>query len=754
MARIASRRRRSAVGGPHGSGSGGRGRAMRIRELQLIAFGRFTDVTLDFAADAGRLSIVYGPNEAGKSTALRAISALLFGIPGQTDDDYLHQYGAMRIGAVLARGDGAVGHFVRRKGNKDTLLDADGSPVIEDRVRDFLGGMDRERFMAAFALDHETLRMGGQELLEGRGDVGESLFAGATGIVGIRRLRQQLEEDAGKIWKPRAQSLPLAEAMKHLDEARKLRSGDTLSARQWKEVTDRVEGLERECTGLRERRAALESASRRIERRLAAMPKVRERALLLQERGELGDVILLPSGATSERERAERNKRDASDLIVEASDAIKGLRAKLEALSPPDAWLKAEGSIEGLNGPYGAYVKAMNDVPLRRAEADRSRREAAGRLRDVRPDLTLNDAESLRLSMQTRAKIESLADEGTRLSLECSTAREECRKAEGEATDLEARLTGMQAVADPSNLRACLQSEREHAADERELPGLQAKRKHEAEQIGVEQRRIGLAGRDLQEVDALPVPSAEAIEDLRSQLDAAGRRQDDAEKEVGRARADLAGTERDIEALRSAGEVPLEADLDEARGRREAGWRLVRASWLDACADPEAERAYDPDRPLAEAYEASVGHADVIADRLRREAERVARLASLTARKQGLQQQLEQAEREASDRSDELEEVRRKWVAAWAPSGIEPQSPSAMRAWLAGLNRLRQSIADVHDLDRDVALRREMVDLARAKLIEAVAAVVPKPSFGPNDSFSSIVAMSEGLVRALDDALP
>ena len=53
---------------------------MRILQLNLIAFGPFTDCRLDLAAGQEGLHVVYGPNEAGKSSALRAISDFFFGI--------------------------------------------------------------------------------------------------------------------------------------------------------------------------------------------------------------------------------------------------------------------------------------------------------------------------------------------------------------------------------------------------------------------------------------------------------------------------------------------------------------------------------------------------------------------------------------------------------------------------------------------------------------------------------------------------
>ena len=64
---------------------------MRLARLDLVRYGKFTGRTLDFgAAPAGRpdLHIVYGPNEAGKSTVFSAFLDLLFGIRALKEPNY------------------------------------------------------------------------------------------------------------------------------------------------------------------------------------------------------------------------------------------------------------------------------------------------------------------------------------------------------------------------------------------------------------------------------------------------------------------------------------------------------------------------------------------------------------------------------------------------------------------------------------------------------------------------------------------
>ena len=99
---------------------------MRLRRLDLARYGKFTDRVIDFGerpADGPDLHVVYGPNEAGKSTAFAAFLDLLFGIDARSRYNFLHPYPAMRVGASLEL-SGVVRELARIKRPQRSLLDA------------------------------------------------------------------------------------------------------------------------------------------------------------------------------------------------------------------------------------------------------------------------------------------------------------------------------------------------------------------------------------------------------------------------------------------------------------------------------------------------------------------------------------------------------------------------------------------------------------------------------------------------------
>lgn len=178
---------------------------MKFKKIYLKSFGPFTDHEIDFSKgdDNAGLHVVFGLNEEGKSSALRAIGALLFGIDKNTKDNFVHDNSQLRVGADLTASNNGVS-FLRKKGNKGTLLSKDTEDVLDDNFLNLLlKGISKEMFFKEYAIDHNQLMAGGKALLDNKGEVGQSLFAAGHGIVNIQNLIESLQTDADEIYTSR-----------------------------------------------------------------------------------------------------------------------------------------------------------------------------------------------------------------------------------------------------------------------------------------------------------------------------------------------------------------------------------------------------------------------------------------------------------------------------------------------------------------------------------------------------------------------
>ena len=96
---------------------------MRIESLRLERYGAFESRSVDLSGPG--LIVIYGPNEAGKSTCLSAIGDFFYTIPHNSPLG-VFGYDAMRIGATLSTAGGKRLVLQRRKGRGRTLVDDAG----------------------------------------------------------------------------------------------------------------------------------------------------------------------------------------------------------------------------------------------------------------------------------------------------------------------------------------------------------------------------------------------------------------------------------------------------------------------------------------------------------------------------------------------------------------------------------------------------------------------------------------------------
>ena len=209
---------------------------MKIRHIQLAAYGPFTGDIIDLSESGADFHMVFGPNEAGKSSALRALRDMLFGIPTRTPDNFLHSYANLRLGAALVKSDGSGIEFLRRKGQAKTLRGPDDGTVLEeDALRPFLGGISREVFEQMFAIGHADLVQGGEEIISGEGNVGKALFAAGAGLIRLQEVQQKLADQLGALFKPGGAAPRINKSISVLKSVRREQREVQLLAKTWRE---------------------------------------------------------------------------------------------------------------------------------------------------------------------------------------------------------------------------------------------------------------------------------------------------------------------------------------------------------------------------------------------------------------------------------------------------------------------------------------------------------------------------------------
>ncbi len=408
---------------------------MRFDRLDLVRYGRFSEAVLDFGSRVSGgpdLHVVYGPNEAGKTTILNGMLDLLFGIEARSSYSFRHGYDQMRIGGALTI-DGQQREYARIKRQQGSLLDGAGVAVGDGALVAALGGLSREACREMFSLDDDTLEKGGKSILESKGDLGQLLFSASAGLADMSDRLARLEAELEAFHAPRARKTALGEAKRRLAELSERRRAIDESASTHAALVEARKNAEVAYADIRQRHADAVKRSGELKAILKALPLIAERDAITHDALGLAaepDVAALRDAAVTYREQA----KDMANRNAECAAADQEVLAVLRLLG-------REGETEPrrllLPAPEAAVLKdlagekALLDANLsaaQRAVADAREAilEAEAAVGDASPDdgtldrvkAALADVRSARGSWRVEELKKQAADAAAKLAQE------------------------------------------------------------------------------------------------------------------------------------------------------------------------------------------------------------------------------------------------------------------------------------------------------------------------------------------------
>ncbi|SCZ38891.1 ATP-binding protein [Afifella marina] len=656
---------------------------MRFERLTLLRYGAFSEREINFR-DEAKLHLVYGRNEAGKSSALAAISDLLFGFPERTNGfEFLHGTKALRVAASLRTGDGTSLTFRRKRGRKLTLLSDDDSetPLRDDTLLPFTGGLSRDVFERAFGLDSARLRAGADAMLAAEGELGSLLFAAASGLLHLRATKAKLEEDATRIFAPRASKDRLFYQIRDRhEEARKEERASQLRAGDWRDLNRAIDELQEEHEALASARAKIRQKLHTLQRLRQIEPTVAEIDRETARLADFSDLAPYPSGTAERLEARLHEAARAEEALSAAQDRVKVAEAKLAGIAVDQALIDKAETISALYGNSGDYAKSQRDLPRVIAERDdytAQMAELGGRL-----GIAATDLERLQPPDAALAALEAAVSEGQRLKAARETAEKRLAEERDALTEL-AREAPVTPLIDPRRWEDQLLALR---------PDLKKLEKREELERGCLVQRQKLVENaaalvppvdDLGRIAAVALPSVETLADHRNRLKAASDELHQVEEALTRNR-------KEQEALRPESAVagkpapPSTAEIEEARGLRDRAFAGLRGPLLGETAPLSEETATH----AVATFEVLTKEADRLADHALAGAETLARLALEEAEHETQLCEAEALERQKAKVREAFTHTERAYHELFAHCGVTPLGADDMMAWRGEISRL------------------------------------------------------------------
>ncbi len=378
---------------------------MRLEELYIDGFGHFYERTV--GPLPGRVTIFYGPNEAGKSTLLAFIRAMLFGFPTRFNRHYPPLAGGRHGGRVkLSNAAGNIYDVERYAGASGGLSIVTPSGPASDAetvLRQLTGPATSDIFKTVFAFSLD-------ELQEAASLQGSGIYSAGQGVPRLPKLQKELSDRKGKIYLSRGnnQEVPkLLNTLKDVDEQLKAVADNAsryggLAARK-SEIGRELQDADAELSQLNARRAEIDNLLNgwdawldlfNCETQLRDLPRFEQ----------------FPENPIARLESLEDRARQSREVMDDAAEQVRLTGEASAAPIPGENLLDDASRIEDIRRARSSFDNSVKDLPERRAELGALEKNLVDRLKDLGPDWDETQLVNFDASIGVRQEVEGAKD--------------------------------------------------------------------------------------------------------------------------------------------------------------------------------------------------------------------------------------------------------------------------------------------------------------------------------------------------------
>jgi uncharacterized protein YhaN len=348
---------------------------MKITDLEVEGYGVWSGLRIEKLSDA--INVLYGPNEAGKTTLLQFIRSMLYGFSPQRRQ-YLPPVHGGRAGGVLdlagPHGRFEIGRYDNSladgtPGEQVTLTAPDGTRQGEHFIKVLLSNIDEPVFNNVFAVGLREI----QELATlSDTEAAELLYSLSAGLdrVSLVEVLRELETSRNRILDSAGRPCQVVQLLAEQEKLRVEIEELVGINRRWGHLAAEREQLHQDVTRLEEEANGAEQATRVTELAMALRERWAQRAALDDQLSALGPLKVMPEGAIERLDavnaRIQRHqdridhlarlredaKREYAALAV--NEALWRQAARIEAMKEQEPWIaQLQEQIGELQGEIG-----------------------------------------------------------------------------------------------------------------------------------------------------------------------------------------------------------------------------------------------------------------------------------------------------------------------------------------------------------------------------------------------------------------
>lgn len=386
---------------------------MKIVSMHVYGFGQLENTVIDHLAD---FQVFYGENEAGKSTIMAFIHAILFGFPTKQQAELRYEpKHSSRYGGnikIITEDRGFV--VIERVKGKTAAGDVavtfeNGVTGGEELVKELLSNIDKGLFQAIFSFNLHGL----QNIHQMKGEeIGRFLFsAGTLGTDRLALADSELQKELDARFKPSGKKPLINEK---LQELHKLNKELKEAAAKNQEYETFIQQQNRLANEMAETQATIMDVHKKMEslkewKKIEGL--VKEEKWTGNELNKLGDVSF-PSRGIERLEGLKPLLSSNKAQMISITERIENLKQEIENLNPNQTMLENESEILAALEQYPLYQQ----LKLQESQAEIKLHQLEENLADFREKLHLpldaDDVRTINTNIYMKDKVEKLSRQG------------------------------------------------------------------------------------------------------------------------------------------------------------------------------------------------------------------------------------------------------------------------------------------------------------------------------------------------------
>ncbi|CAM3178893.1 AAA family ATPase [Filibacter tadaridae] len=411
---------------------------MRIEKLIIYGFGKHENVTIDFGPG---MNVLYGLNEAGKTTIQQFILHVLFGFPPKNNATLRYEpKSGGKYGGQVQLMDDTFGKCtverVRGKSAGDvTVFFEEGSKGGEETLKALMRQYDRTSFESIFSFS--LLQLQGFEKMDEEELSRALLASGTTGVDSLLQLEKRMEKEMSELFKKSGKNPEMNSKMAELRELEVELKAEQQKVEAYMPSVHRIQEVEGYLVNLRKEEKTLQNDLQQVSLIRQLLPLHHKKKELETRLSHVRSVnfpadgirrLESLTGRLAETEAAKRRlKKEQAEMVagmpkqhdVERIGEIDALLAKE---SEWHSWHTVSGAAEDEERQLtSSYRRLFDRLGIRTADAETALLQAnvsiqkEQEMHRLLAELT-NKEQQIRMTENKRSDLESeLADTEKRL---------------------------------------------------------------------------------------------------------------------------------------------------------------------------------------------------------------------------------------------------------------------------------------------------------------------------------------------------